>query len=55
MNHHLIDASIVLEKPSDSKIVEETLYYKIATPMLRKGYTVWPVKPEPEKTGKYGR
>ncbi|SRR5713101_5528527 len=54
MNKHLIDAPIVLERPSDSGVVEETLYYKIATPMLRKGYTVWPVKPEPEKTGEFG-
>jgi hypothetical protein len=26
----------------------------IVMPMRRKGFTVWPVKPEPEKTGEYG-
>lgn len=51
---HLTSGPIVFGKPSDSRTVEETLYYKIATPMLRKGYTVWPVKPEPEKTGVFG-
>ncbi len=34
--------------------VEDSRYYKIAMPMFEKGYTVWPVKPEPEKTGEYG-
>lgn len=33
---------------------EDTRYYKIATPMLEKGFTVWPVKPEPEKAGEFG-
>lgn len=29
-------------------------YYNIASAMREKGFTVWPVKPEPEKTGEYG-
>src|ERR1035441_1232838 len=33
--------------------VEDNRYYKIAMPMLEKGFKVWPVKPE-EKTGEYG-
>jgi hypothetical protein len=40
--------------PFHSASVEETRYYNIAMPMLRKGFTVWPVKPEPEKCGEFG-
>jgi hypothetical protein len=45
-----------LETPVDVHCtpVEETRYYKIAMPMREKGFTVWPVKPEPEKIGEYG-
>jgi hypothetical protein len=44
----------LLETPLHSAVVEDSRYYKIAMPMLEKGFTVWPVKPEPEKTGEYG-
>jgi hypothetical protein len=54
MNKQMTDELIVPGKPVDSPAVEATRYYKIAMPMYRKGYTVWPVKPEPEKTGEYG-
>jgi hypothetical protein len=40
--------------PPHSPTVKESRYFSIAMPMLEKGYTVWPVKPEPEKTGEYG-
>jgi hypothetical protein len=45
-----------LETPAGmhSTAVEETRYYTIATPMRKKGFTVWPVKPEPEKAGEFG-
>ncbi len=44
----------ILTKPVDRPAVEQTRYYSIAMPMLEKGFTVWPVKPEPEKTGEFG-
>jgi hypothetical protein len=40
--------------PLHSPTVEQSRYYRIAMPMLRKGFTVWPVKPEPEKVGEFG-
>jgi hypothetical protein len=43
----------LLETPLHSAVVEESRYYKIAMPMIEKGFTVWPVKPE-EKTGEFG-
>jgi hypothetical protein len=45
-----------LETPVNvhSTAVEETRYYTIAMPLHKKGFAVWPVKPEPEKAGEYG-
>jgi hypothetical protein len=45
-----------LETPAGvhSTAVERTRYYSIAMSMRNKGFTVWPVKPEPEKAGEYG-
>jgi hypothetical protein len=45
-----------LETPAGvhSTAVERTRYYSIAMSMRKKGFTVWPVKPEPEKAGEYG-
>ena len=40
--------------PLPGPTVEQSRYYKIAMPMLEKGYIVWPVKPEPEKCGEFG-
>jgi hypothetical protein len=42
------------ETPEETAAVEQTRYYKIATSMRTKGFTVWPVKPEPEKAGEFG-
>jgi hypothetical protein len=46
-------AAHIAETPLDTA-VEQTRFYSISTPMSKKGYTVWPVKPEPEKAGEFG-
>jgi hypothetical protein len=54
MNEQMTAELHIPTAPLHSASVEESRYYSIAMPMLRKGFTVWPVKPEPEKTGEYG-
>ena len=48
-----ITAEPNIEAPVNITAAEQSRYYKIAMPMLEKGYTVWPVKPE-KKTGEFG-
>src|ERR1035441_2192121 len=53
MNEQIAEP-ISSETPVEIAAVERTRYYNIATPMLERGFTVWPVKPEPEKAGEFG-
>ena len=43
-----------ISNPPLALSVDESRYYSIAMPLLEKGFTVWPVKPEPEKCGEFG-
>src|ERR1035441_2243154 len=53
MNEQIAEP-ISSETPVEIAAVERTRYYNIAVPMLEKGFTVWPVRPEPEKAGEFG-
>ena len=53
MNEQIAEP-ISSETPVETAAVERTRYYNIAVPMLEKGFTVWPVRPEPEKAGEFG-
>jgi hypothetical protein len=54
MNEQMTTELNILTAPLHDVPLEQTRYHKIAMPMFKKGFIVWPVKPEPEKTGEFG-
>jgi hypothetical protein len=54
MNEQMTAELHIPRAPLHGAPVEDSRYYTIATPMRKKCFTVWPVKPEPEKAGEFG-
>ena len=54
MNEQMTTERNIPTAPLHAVPLGQSRYYSIAMPMLEKGFTVWPVKPEPEKTGEFG-